>query len=92
MEKNHPSTSKPLFPNWISTGNVLTMIGMAVGGLWVLGAMSTAQAVQNEKIAATNEQIRRMEQSQQREREEIKQELQMIRADMKELLRRQQPR
>jgi hypothetical protein len=72
---------KNLLPAWLNLGNLLTIISMSIGGLWVLATMNSAQAVQNAQIAALKENQSRFEQ-------QVMSEVRELRADVKELLRR----
>lgn len=80
--------AKPAFPNWISTGNVLTIVAMVVTALWTVAQINAAQAVQAERSVQAKNEIERVDRDQKQLREEIKGELRDLRADVKELLRR----
>lgn len=84
MSKTTSTDYKPPFwANWISAGNVLQIIAMTVGGLWVLAEMSKAGAVQAEQIASTRAEVRRIDESQRREREELRREQQAMRDEIR---------
>lgn len=88
----YPIVPKPALPGWLSLSNVLTIITLAVGGLWVIATMNTAQAVQNTQIATLEKSMERdrveVKALLREQREEIRAELQELRSDVRELLQR----
>jgi hypothetical protein len=82
---------KKTLVEWFTPGNILTLIGMAIGGLWMLAQMSSAIAVQNEKIAQQNDStkaaIARVERQASQDRAEILETLRDMRQELRDAVR-----
>lgn len=86
------AVDKKTAQQWFSPGNILTIISMAAGGMWVLASMNSAIAVQNEKITSqrdeTKASIARIERQSSQDRAEILENIREMRQELREAVAR----